>query len=462
MKCPMTSPRERVVVATHDARRAAIGAALLAATFVASVPAMSPDPQASGAARGAPTLAAGWWDRTAPPQGRSLPTSRFYVLRSDLPLAQTREFAELLDTMNAEYSKRLHMLELRTKPELNVYMFAKRKDYLDTLRTRFGVNGEGSGGMFFRSPAGAGLAFYVEDLPRRWLSHVIQHEGFHQVAHSRFGSDLPPWANEGLAEFFGEAVVVDHDVVIGQGSARTIDRLKAALEKDATIPFLEMITMTPAAWNARVQSGSAGLQYAQAWSMVHFLVLGDGGKYQAAFERYLKMINAGTPSERAFMDAFGVRDAAGIAEFERAWKRYATDAKPGTFATAVDRMTFLAEGVLALRKIDKMPKSLDELRTMLDEMHFSMDIQQHGRTETLRASDPRFYELPVDDQNRTAPLFVVEPAKVGRLGPKDRMIEEKFPTPPRLATSGMRPKELEVKWIRDDKTGAFTYTFDAK
>lgn len=402
-----------------------------------------------------------WWTRTSPGRG-GLPSSRFYTIRSDLPLAQTRALADLLDTMHVEYNRRLSMLELRIKPELDVLMFAKKQEYIDTLRSRFGVNGEGSAGMFFKTPQGAGLAFYVEGVSQRRLAHVIQHEGFHQVAASRFGNDLPPWVNEGLAEFFGEAAVVDRDVIIGQGTATTIDRVKAAIEKDATIPFLEMITMTPAAWNARVQSGSAGIQYPQAWSMVQFLVLGEGARYQPAFERYLKLINAAVPSERAFMEAFGVRDAAGVTEFERAWKRYATAARPGSFVTALDRIAFLAEGILALRAAERTPANLGELRTMLDEIHFSLDVSQHGRTETMRASDPRLFELPVDDQNTKAPVFLVEPAKVGRLGPKDRMIEEKFPTPPRLATSGLKPKELSVVWIRDEETGAFSYRLDAR
>ena len=36
----------------------------------------------------------------------------------------------------------------RQSPEHpNVYMFARQQDYLDTLRTRFGINATGSGGM---------------------------------------------------------------------------------------------------------------------------------------------------------------------------------------------------------------------------------------------------------------------------------------------------------------------------
>ena len=36
--------------------------------------------------------------------------------------------------------------------------------------------------------------------------HTVQHEGFHQFAHAVIGGDIPTWLNEGLAEYFGEAL----------------------------------------------------------------------------------------------------------------------------------------------------------------------------------------------------------------------------------------------------------------
>jgi len=119
-----------------------------------------------------------WWDRTAPPRGGKVPQSRHYSIRSDLPVAQTKEYADHLDTMYDEYFRRLVKqagLRQRSPEYPNVYMFASQQDYLDTLRTNFGINGTGSGGMFFIGPRGAGLAFWVEKLPRQRVGHVIQH-----------------------------------------------------------------------------------------------------------------------------------------------------------------------------------------------------------------------------------------------------------------------------------------------
>ena len=48
---------------------------------------------------------------------------------------------------------------------------------------------------------------------RTW--HTVQHEGFHQFAHVVIRGDLPIWVNEGLAEYFGEAVFTGDGFVSG-------------------------------------------------------------------------------------------------------------------------------------------------------------------------------------------------------------------------------------------------------
>jgi len=436
----------------------AIGATVGAATTAALAQSQgSSRGQGGGGQAAPPTLTASWWDRTAPGT-RGLPTSRFYSLRSDLPDELTRELADHLDTMYVEYARRLASLGQRAPAPLNVFMFATQRDYLDTMRTQFGVTALGSAGIFFVTPRGAGLAFFVERTPRRRLLHVIQHEGFHQFAFSRFGTDLPPWVNEGLAEFFGEAAVVGRDVVIGQGTAATIDAVKSAVESNASIPFLEMLTMTPQSWNGRVQGGNAALQYQQAWSMVHFLVFGGGARYQKPFETYLRLINEGVLSEPAFVRAFGPD----IDAFERAWKEYAKSARPGAFVTAMERATFLAEGMLELKRRGQMPTSFEELKQMLVEIDFTWEITGHGHSTELKASDPRLFEIPPDDLCRETPVFALEPSRPKRQSLRERKAEERSATPMRIVTKGVRPKELAVVWMRLDEGDEFAWEFDAK
>src|SRR5689334_20550734 len=167
-----------------------------------------------------------WWDRAAEGQFGK------YWIKSDLSAEEIRPIAQRLNVMYEQYSLRMAHLPVRVQENLSVYVFRKRKDYEFTLRARYGLNAAGSGGMFFTTPIGAGLAFFVEDLPMQRVWHVVQHEGFHQFAHSRFAEDLPVWVNEGMAEFFGEAVVVNDTLVIGQSNPRVIESVKKAIAQD--------------------------------------------------------------------------------------------------------------------------------------------------------------------------------------------------------------------------------------
>jgi len=390
---------------------------------------------------------ASWWDRT--PDLRSA----YYRIKSDLPTAEKRAYARHLDRMYEEYSRRLASLPARAPEKLDVFIFARHDEYLQTLKARWDIDGKGTGGMFFVTSRGSGLAFWTESLPVRRVHHVIQHEGFHQFAFSRFGHDLPIWVNEGLAEFFGESVLVNDRVVLGQSTPRVIVEVQKAIEVNEHIPFRNMLSMDGSAWNQSVKAGNAGLQYMQAWSMVHFLVYGDDTAYQRLFEDYLRLLNQGIASEAAFVRVFGPD----IEAFERRWLGYAAEAKPSSFVTALERIEFLAEGALALSREGRSPESLDALREQLEAIEFVHVIGTHGRAVELLADDAENYAIPADDLSKRAPSFSVKPVKRKRVTRRDERYEEIQPTPPDIRTSQLRPYELIVEWQRDRDTGAVHY-----
>ncbi len=407
-------------------------------------------------------MQASWWDRTEPGKGGPL-RSRFYRLRSDLSAADTKAYGHHLDTIYAEYQRRLGALEQRTAEVLDVLMFATQEDYIATLRERFGINGMGSGGMFFVSPRGAALAFWVEGLPRSRVHHVIQHEGFHQFAHSRFGNDLPMWVNEGVAEFFGESEIIDGTVIIGQTSERTLNAIRAAIDAGKHIRFRDMLTMDNERWNANVRGGSAALQYQQAWSMVHFLIYADNGRYQRQFEAYLGNMNRGMRNYDAFVRAFGTDD---IESFERRWIEYARTARPSAFVTALERMHFLAEGLAHLAEKGIVPTTMDDLYDRLREAKFSTTIASgggaHGQSVTLSALDDLNFQIPDDDLSKGTPTFELVPAKPKRGTKKDREAEEKLPTPPSIVTRDLAPRNLAVRWARSKDGTRIAFEIEIK
>jgi hypothetical protein len=384
--------------------------------------------------------------------GREFRTEHYRIL-SDLGPDDTRAYGAHLDLLYEEYARRLAGLPQQAPEVPFVLMFAQQSDYLATLRSEYGINAAGSGGMFFVSPRGAALAFFTERLPRSRVLHVVQHEGFHQYAHSRFANTLPMWVNEGLAEFFGEAVVVEGRVVVGQASPGPVAAIRAAIEAGTTVPFLRMLTMTPDEWNENVRSGDAAIQYMQAWSMVQFLGWAEGGRHQRGFEQYLRLLHAGVGSERAFVDSFGAGE---VANFEAAWKRWASAAQPTAFGVAASRLTYLAEGARQLSSEGVKVESLEELVARLKERDFEIAVTIHGRTDRLRADDT-ILRIPKDDLAKAEPVFEIVPQKVRPLGEAARAREAAHPTPPVITTRGLEPRELLLEWTRAKSGDAFDF-----
>lgn len=434
-------------------------AAALMALLVLWVPA----PCAHGVAqsKSAPRQAVGnWWDRTQPSRGTKPPKSKYYSVRSDLSAEESQAWARHLDIMYEEYTKRLVMsggLRRRSPEVLNVLLFARQQDYLDTLRTQFGINAMGSAGMFFITQRGGGLAFFTENLPRQRIAHVAQHEGFHQFAHAFFGGDLPPWLNEGLAEFFGECIVEGSTVVIGQASPQVLEGVRRVAAAGRHLPFVELLQMDDTRWNAAVRGGTAALQYQQSWSMVHFLVYGDGGKYQSAFQRMLQMVNGGTLPYQAMRQAFGLASDADVRDFEARWVEHAKAAQPSSYASGRGRLEFLAEGLRSVWERGQRPASMAELRKALQDADFMLTQNTHGYRQELKASDEGNFSVPQDAGNPRAIALELIPSPAPRTADA-RKTEETHPTPPIIRTRGLQPKDMKVAWKRrTDAPGEWDY-----
>jgi hypothetical protein len=391
-----------------------------------------------------------WWYR-APARAVG-----HYWVKTDLPAEPANTLTQHLNLMHEEYAARLASLPARAPTPLNVLLFADREDYQETLRMRYGIRAAGTGGMFYVNPSGTALALWTGDLPPRRVLHVLRHEGFHQFAYSRFGTDLPLWVNEGLAELFGASVMVDGALVVGQSSARMLDDVQSSIELGTYVAFDRMLTMTPQQWSEALEHDTAAGLYTQSWSMVHFLIYGDGGRYLDRFERYLRLINAGHLSREAFVRAFETDD---FGAFERRWKEYAASTSASSFITALERLEFLAEGALELSRRGVVPGSLDELQEGLVEIDFALSLHDHAAAVELRP-DGRMFTIPptgASQEGGYEPVFVVSRPKLHELTRRQRALENVRPTPAVIETKFLKPRDFAVRWIRHENGEAFTY-----
>jgi hypothetical protein len=128
--------------------------------------------------------------------------------------------------------------------------------------------------------------------------------------------NCPPWVNEGLAEYFEYAVqgkeIFRQDVIV----KTHVITLKKAMRDDSLLPLPKLLKMKTDEWNHNLNDRSLALiQYAQSWSVVHFLICGNNGNRKDDLKEYLKRIKGGKRGDDALEGSFGKR----LGTFEKDW-----------------------------------------------------------------------------------------------------------------------------------------------
>ncbi|MCH9002620.1 MAG: DUF1570 domain-containing protein [Planctomycetes bacterium] len=245
--------------------------------------------------------------RAASVDAGQLPTyrSRFYIIHSDLDRDIIREADLRLTRMAQVYMDRTKRFSGKITTRLPFYLFRHRDDYM----AAGGL--PGSAGTY----NGKKLMAFAGPKVTSQTWKTVQHEGFHQFVRAVMGGDIPTWVNEGLAEYFGEAVFTGDDMITGLIPPARLQRVKAMIDAGTHKPVAEMMTLQRETWNLRLTTAN----YDQAWSMVHFLAHGDGGKYQSRFDGFINdLAKRGLEWRSAWLGNFDADTDA----FEKAWRSY--------------------------------------------------------------------------------------------------------------------------------------------
>lgn len=202
----------------------------------------------------------------------------------------------------------------------NTYLFSDRNDYY------------AAGGM--QNTSGCCVWYRIgKRKPKVWLMawqnkdvfEVMQHEGFHQFASNAF-PEIPLWLNEGLAEYFGYSKWTGDELLEGFISPKELIIIKAAIQKNAFAPMEKFLDITNEEWTQAIQA-SNGLNYYQAWSIVHFFLHAYDGKYREDFEKFLCQLARGTKPKVAWKSCF-IEDIKTIeGEYKKWWLKKAKETK---------------------------------------------------------------------------------------------------------------------------------------
>lgn len=239
-------------------------------------------------------------------QGQTYQT-KYYVVHSDLAGPTVREAALRMTLMVEEYKARTKGAAGALTERLPFYLFNNPDDY----HRNGGM--PGSVGVFTGDRLMAIAGESVGDLT--W--HIVQHEGFHQFVNAVIRGDVPIWINEGLAEYFGEAIFTGDGYVTGHIPPARCKRIKEMIADNGFKTIAEMMLLSHGDWNREMNFEN----YDMAWSMIHFLGHAQGGKYQQRFQKFLQNVSFGMDWERAWLKNFDGNAGA----FETLWRKYWTE-----------------------------------------------------------------------------------------------------------------------------------------
>lgn len=360
--------------------------------------------------------------------------SEHYVIHTDLPRAAVVPYGRHADRMYREYRQRLTGYGGEEGAPMPLYLFQTRAAYRLFLEHQ-GVPADHSAGMFFVRGERRGLALFLEEKTPGQVFAVLQHEGFHQFAWQYLSPALPVWVNEGLAQYFEDGVFTERTVYLGQANARRIRLVRSAIEQGQVMPLQELFAVSGDSWSHALQhhTDRSALLYAQAWSVVHFLVHGHQQRYRQPLDQYLRLISTGRDPAVAFREAFGATD---VRTLEHRWLDHARHQQPDALAHTVLHMEVLGAALRHLKEEnERMPRSIADLRQQLRRRGFVLQHRTPGVALVYHADQEDLFRYRRANGS-VGELMLLEAAHAD--------------LPPRLRAPGLRP-EPTLTWARDEQ-----------
>ena len=166
---------------------------------------------------------------------------------------------------------------------------------------------------------------------------TIFHEYVHFLVRNNIGnSNVPPWLNEGLAEYY-QTLTIENDQKATLGNLQSGHL--ALLQQNKLIPFDVFFNVDNYSLHQQSDDG-VGLFYAQSWALMHYLMQGNNGARNPQLLKFLDLLMSGKTPRESFSSAFETD----YATMEKELKKYV---EKNTFRVSVanfkNKLTFETE-----------------------------------------------------------------------------------------------------------------------
>jgi len=235
--------------------------------------------------------------------------TRYYTIYTDLGRDGAREAEVRMTRMADEYRQRTRDFSGELRGKLPFYLFRNEADY-------HAAGGTPNTAGEYDPNAGRLMTFAGGEQANLATWYTVQHEGFHQFADQVIGRGMPIAVNEGLAEYFGEALFTGDSFVAGVIPPWRLKRVRASFEGKKFMSLRELLSLSHKEWNKALSQDN----YDQVWMLVQYMVHGDDGAYRDSFAAFIRDISTGRPWDAEWQPRFGDIDA-----FETKWRSYWTN-----------------------------------------------------------------------------------------------------------------------------------------
>jgi tetratricopeptide (TPR) repeat protein len=143
---------------------------------------------------------------------------------------------------------------------------------------------------------------------------TVFHEYTHFLIDNSLGrSNIPPWFNEGIAEYY-ERFAIEDDRKVTLGAVN--DAHLRLLQRSQLIPLENFFAVDYYSLHKQTKQG-AQLFYAESWALLHYLLQGNGGARRPQFDKFVDLLIGGARPKEAFQNAFQMDYAAMEAELKK-------------------------------------------------------------------------------------------------------------------------------------------------
>jgi hypothetical protein len=243
-----------------------------------------------------------------------------YVIRSSATKEQTREIGLVAEIVYLGYRQLAGNLQrtIQPHPKLGVKLFKDRREF----RRCNAIHGWAE--AFYRRPDCYQYYSAEETHPYHWMMHEATHQLNDLAAHL----SLPQWLEEGIACYVSTSRIVDNALRLGEIDTHTYPvwwldsvELSGDLEADKKTGNIIPLRAIVSGEGGPSMNRHFNLYYVHWWSLTHFLLHYDAGKYREGLGRLIAEGGGLTAFEKYVGEAGDV---------ERQWYGYLGDLQKRT------------------------------------------------------------------------------------------------------------------------------------